>query len=824
MGNCCGTDEDTAKQETKQLTDGPVKKRCCTDIICIPIFILHIIAFWVVTWVGVSDGDPMKLMQPRDFRGEYCGISEQWNSEREYNHYEYQMYSMNLTKIMDPLAMSMLCDQGIGYEVLVSGLPGRTAPWSESEFLAICPDYDPSSALGSVSAAASAMSNYVGGYIEKYTNPDSYADLYPGGMANILSEITSYMNTVCVTSCGLGWDSGGKRNYSYDPDVTESWYEGWVAMRTEINSATQSDASVATLVTGMSAFDFEAWSEDDCPYDERYCVPLPGLDFEEIDFGYCMPSVDSGAFGDVATAAMSTSLGGLASWSITEEVSQDLGDGVGNVIKTWDVMIIVCVCAFVSGFVSLVLLRFLLKPFVWFCIIGIFVLILAGGIAAWVRSTQCADDSFSDSASSSSSSFDQECLGGYAVEGETSRDALKYCAYICVGLAVVYLLLILCMFCRIRIAIAVNQVAAQFLYHNPTVIFVPIVQALAMIIWIFIWAACASYLLSQVSDDYMPSGVMTYAEAHGSGDAGGQCTDMWPSGGVWKDSEDADCIASNGTTCWKCSPPRWALDERFAYSFFSYLWQSAFMVALSQCIVAGAVGAWFFAPKGDKMTTWSLGIGIKNAVLWHTGSLAFGSFILAVVQFIRWFLYWLKKQAEAQGNIVMVYVCKILGCLVWCFEKCVKFLNKNAYIQIALMGTNFCVSAKHAFWLILRNALRFGAVMALSYMVHVIGYLLITVLTGFAGYFILVAMYPDVQPTFPVICYVVIGYLVAKIFMGVFGLCVDSTLHCFIAAEEIGGNAQSFIPDAMKNLIDSQKDQDEGPQSKCCGGCCLGCC
>ena len=72
---------------------------------------------------------------------------------------------------------------------------------------------------------------------------------------------------------------------------------------------------------------------------------------------------------------------------------------MGNVIKTWDVMIIVCVCAFVSGFVSLVLLRFLLKPFVWFCIIGIFVLILAGGIAAWVRSTQCADDSFSDSAS-----------------------------------------------------------------------------------------------------------------------------------------------------------------------------------------------------------------------------------------------------------------------------------------------------------------------------------------------------------------------------------------------------------------------------------------
>ena len=39
---------------------------------------------------------------------------------------------------------------------------------------------------------------------------------------------------------------------------------------------------------------------------------------------------------------------------------------------------------------------------------------------------------------------------------------------------------------------------------------------------------------------------------------------------------------------------------------------------------------------------------------------------------------------------------------------------RNAYIQIALMGTNFCVSAKKAFFLILRNAFRFGTVAILG--------------------------------------------------------------------------------------------------------------
>ena len=89
-----------------------------------------------------------------------------------------------------------------------------------------------------------------------------------------------------------------------------------------------------------------------------------------------------------------------------------------NVLKTWDVMLVVCELAFVSGIASLVLSRFLLKPFVWSCIVLIFLLILARGLAAWVPATQCADDSCTDSASSSSSTVDSdyECLDGYVVE------------------------------------------------------------------------------------------------------------------------------------------------------------------------------------------------------------------------------------------------------------------------------------------------------------------------------------------------------------------------------------------------------------------------
>merc|ERR1711879_538252 len=103
----------------------------------------------------------------------------------------------------------------------------------------------------------------------------------------------------------------------------------------------------------------------------------------------------------------------------------------------------------------------------------------------------------------------------------------------------------------------------------------------------------------------------------------------------------------------------------------------------------------------------------------------------------------IQKQAEAEKNKLMEILAKCLICCMWCLEKCIKFLNKNAYIQVALMGTNFCTSAKNAFWLILRNILRIGMLAALGALIQTIGKICIALLTALVGFFILDAMYPD---------------------------------------------------------------------------------
>lgn len=74
----------------------------------------------------------------------------------------------------------------------------------------------------------------------------------------------------------------------------------------------------------------------------------------------------------------------------------------------------------------------------------------------------------------------------------------------------------------------------------------------------------------------------------------------------------------------------------------------------------------------------------------------------------------------ARAKLLQAVLCCVQCCL-WCLEKCMKFLNKNAYIQTAIFGYSFCTAAKKAFFLIARNIMRVMAVGVVSEVVLILG-------------------------------------------------------------------------------------------------------
>lgn len=88
----------------------------------------------------------------------------------------------------------------------------------------------------------------------------------------------------------------------------------------------------------------------------------------------------------------------------------------------------------------------------------------------------------------------------------------------------------------------------------------------------------------------------------------------------------------------------------------------------------------------------------------------------------------------AGENKCTMCILNCLSCLVACFERFIEFLNKNAYIQIALTGKNFCSAAKDAFETIWANTMRYSLVTGMGSIFTFIGKLFISFCTVLFAY------------------------------------------------------------------------------------------
>jgi hypothetical protein len=914
------SDADAPKSESR----GPGKKRGCTDIICLIIFLASWGVYLFVTMLGFADGDPQKLYRPRDYKGQFCGVAENWNNGLDLESQEKATYMMNVTESVDGIAKEFMCSTVVENALRMVWGTGGSAP-DAAKLLAYecgCCKVPCGTCAGSLDiqdvSTLSALSGKIGGKMGELTNTAS-GDLFsPSGangdfFGNIWSQANKYFVPVCTTSCNsVAVDQA--RTFKYIPDPTTQLYETWRTLLTTPSMP----AEIKNTIN--SAFTFQTLPSSVCPYEPRYCVPFPGVEFEELAGGICMFKMSADALNAVGSVA-GAAFEGLGADKMAEKMMETWGSWTGDFIDTIDAFVLVAVACFIIGLIFLILLRFFVGCVVWLSIFIVFLLFLAGGALCYIRHTQCKGTDLLDSghqtavnvaiagttavdgAITGSSIGDEgmtgdgedyrgvqtrtrtyrlcqdwntdvphqtsytndthpnagldqnycrnpdgaaatiwcytmdtnkkwelcnpigtintQCIAGYEVESEDMRKALEIFAFVLWGVAALWLLFVMIMCKRILLAIAVNRVAAVFVSNTPSALLVPIGQTFLGIIWCLAWTVSAAFLLSQVPDDHVPSTYFaTYAEAYGTADTEGKCTGAFVNGQVYKyegnwASTSDPCSGNMGDItgitpqCWGCYPPRYVVDWRFAISFFCFLWNNAFLIATGQFIIAVAVGIWFFAPRGQKNKQKTVRTGVWYCFRYHLGSLALGSFILAVVQFIRYALMYFEKQASAAKNRVAAIVMRIVQCCLYCLEKCIKFLNKNAYIQIALLGTPFCTSAKNAFFLILRNLARFGWVALLGGIINFIGLAFIVVATAVAGYFVLKAMHPDVTPVLPMVVYVFMAYLVAKLFMNVFHLAVATILQCFLATEEQGGD-DGFVPSQMRGLVqDMEKSEKE---------------
>ncbi|KAM6921579.1 choline transporter-like protein 5-B isoform 2-T2 [Xenentodon cancila] len=234
--------------------------------------------------------------------------------------------------------------------------------------------------------------------------------------------------------------------------------------------------------------------------------------------------------------------------------------------------------------------------------------------------------------------------------------------------------------------------------------------------------------------------------------------------------------------------------HRYIFGFhlcnlFVFLWLVNFTLALGQCTLAGAFTSYYWALKKPKdIPPCPLYSSFSRAISYHTGSLAFGSLILAVVQMIRIALEYLDHKLKGSQNAVARFLlCCLKGCF-WCLEHFIKFMNRNAYIMIAIYGKNFCTSSKEAFFLLMRNVVRVAVLDKVTDFLLLLGKLLISGGVGVLAFFFFSRRIPLFQEEVPSLNYLWVplvtvtfgSYIIANGFFNVYAICVDTLFLCFL--------------------------------------------
>ena len=365
----------------------------------------------------------------------------------------------------------------------------------------------------------------------------------------------------------------------------------------------------------------------------------------------------------------------------------------------------------------------------------------------------------------------------------TDADALTYVSYAFFAVAAIWFLLICYLRSRIQLALAIVKEAAKSIAAMPLIILFPVMQCAAFVIFMVIWMIYAVYLASlgePQETGLCPANALLITQT--TCEAGGE---------VWIKYQDFVYNEEQTQMGW--------------YLLFTYFWSSQFIIAVGQIVVAMCVAKWYFCRDKSSISSGTVFQSIKDSMYYHTGTAAFGSLIIAIIKMIRAAIAYAQKKAKQSGSKVAQAVLCALQCYMWCMEKCMKFLNKNAYIQTAIFGTHFCASAKNAFFLILRNIARIGACTIVSEFVMIIGKMFICSVTGGCAYFLMdQAAELDLYYIYaPVTMVMILSWFVASMFMNIFGMAISTILQCFVADEEMFDAGTRFADAELASFIDA---------------------
>lgn len=243
------------------------------------------------------------------------------------------------------------------------------------------------------------------------------------------------------------------------------------------------------------------------------------------------------------------------------------------------------------------------------------------------------------------------------------------------------------------------------------------------------------------------------------------------------------------------------------FQVFVYFWVLAFLSAVFQVSVAGGMATWYFSRDidGYKANVGSPSFrSFGRALTKSFGSLALGSLLLATVQWIN-FMLTLVKKANMQNRVV-VFIVSCIQCLLSCIQGIIKFIDRFAYIYIAMHGDGFCQSAKNCYNLISRNMFSTVVVDMLGGFVLFVGKLLGTAATTMATVGIINHLGRPISPV-TVSIIAIVSFRIFSLFANIVHVGVDTIMVCYLEDLERNREGALYMTPELHRMLQSKANE-----------------
>lgn len=497
---------------------------------------------------------------------------------------------------------------------------------------------------------------------------------------------------------------------------------------------------------------------------------LPGR-LELDDTGKVKDMLNNGVVDDVTVAKLAKKtkiLAGLSS-------AKDVGELAFQDFKTaWPHMLVGLLCAMLVAFLWIALMRWLAAVMVWLSILCMVLLFSFGSYYSFSKYAELRNSMDSGSENlirqfDVSVSFTQN-LRAYSA----NKNTWLVLGIVSIVILIVLLLLLIFLRKRIVIAIALIKEASRAVALMPSALFFPILPYLLHLLLFAFWGSVAVYLASSGTADFKYMNL----------------TD----GNYSMTTQSCSLKEPNKTLSQlRCQFTQYVANQHLSrlqiYNFIGLIWGMFFIVGLGQVALAAAFASYYWAfRKPQDVPFFAVLHGLWITLRYHLGSVAFGSLILTIVRVIRIMLEYIDEKLKKYDNEFTRCLMRCCKCCFWCLEKFLKFLNKNAYIMIAIYGKSFCTSAKEAFKLLMRNVVRVVVLDKVTDLLLLVGKLVIVGIVAVPTFLVFSRKVDTLNNHLPELNYYMLpiltisvgAYIIASSFFSVYSMAVDTLFLCFL--------------------------------------------